>query len=157
MKINFLFFLLSLLFISYTYLDPSIRVAFNRNKLSDIKQIIIKDLLENISLSIEPIDLVQKIDLFGTIEFNISYPKVYTFSLNDFELNIDYENISDNNFIYINFTNFEFMFNFLYNIDSNFYHSMSYLNLTVSNVTFYLNLSLNFSVNKYEPLKIARK
>ena len=153
MKINFLFFLLSLLFISYTYLDPSIRVAFNKNKLSDIEQIIIKDLLENISLSIEPIDLVQKIDLFGTIEFNISYPKVYTFSLNDFELNIDYENISDNNFIYINFTNFEFMFNFLYNIDSNFYHSMSYLNLTVSNITFYLNLSLNFSVNKYEPFK----
>ena len=157
MKINFLFFLLSLLFISYTYLDPSIRVAFNKNKLSDIKQIIIKDLLENISLSIEPIDLVQKIDLFGTIEFNISYPKVYTFSLNDFELNIDYENISDNNFIYINFTNFEFMFNFLYNIDSNFYHSMSYLNLTVSNVTFYLNLSLNFSVNKYEPFKNSPK
>ena len=157
MKINFLFFLLSLLFISYTYLDPSIRVAFNKNKLSDIKQIIIKDLLENISLSIEPIDLVQKIDLFGTIEFNISYPKVYTFSLNDFELNIDYENISDNNFIYIKFTNFEFMFNFLYNIDSNFYHSMSYLNLTVSNVTFYLNLSLNFSVNKYEPFKNSPK
>ena len=157
MKINFLFFLLSLLFISYTYLDPSIRVAFNKNKLSDIKQIIIKDLLENISLSIEPIDLVQKIDLFGTIEFNISYPKVYTFSLDDFELNIDYENISDNNFIYINFTNFEFMFNFLYNIDSNFYHSMSYLNLTVSNVTFYLNLSLNFSVNKYEPFKNSPK
>ena len=157
MKINFLFFLLSLLFISYTYLDPSIRVAFNKNKLSDIKQIIIKDLLENISLSIEPIDLVQKIDLFGTIEFNISYPKVYTFSLNDFELNIDYENISDNNFIYINFTNFEFMFNFLYNIDSNFYHSMSYLNLTVSNVTFYLNLSLNFSVNKFEPFKNSPK
>jgi hypothetical protein len=157
MKINFLFFLLSLLFISYTYLDPSVRIAFNKNKLLDIEQIIINNLLSNISLSIEPIDLVQKIDLFGTIEFNISYPKVYTFSLNDFELNIDYENISDNNFIYINFTNFEFMFNFLYNIDSNFYHSMSYLNLTVSNVTFYLNLSLNFSVNKYEPFKNSPK
>ena len=157
MKINFLFFLLSLLFISYTYLDPSVRIAFNKNKLFDIEQIIINNLLSNISLSIEPIDLVQKIDLFGTIEFNISYPKVYTFSLDDFELNIDYENISDNNFIYINFTNFEFMFNFLYNIDSNFYHSMSYLNLTVSNVTFYLNLSLNFSVNKYEPFKNSPK
>ena len=157
MKINFLFFLLSLLFISYTYLDPSVRIAFNKNKLFDIEQIIINNLLSNISLSIEPIDLVQKIDLFGTIEFNISYPKVYTFSLNDFELNIDYENISDNNFIYINFTNFEFMFNFLYNIDSNFYHSMSYLNLTVFNVTFYLNLSLNFSVNKYEPFKNSPK
>ena len=157
MKINFLFFLLSLLFISYTYLDPSVRIAFNKNKLFDIEQIIINNLLSNISLSIEPIDLVQKIDLFGTIEFNISYPKVYTFSLDDFELNIDYENISDNNFIYINFTNFEFMFNFLYNIDSNFYHSMSYLNLTVFNVTFYLNLPLNFSVNKYEPFKNSPK
>ena len=154
---KFLFIVLSLLLFSYIYSDPSVRVAIHKKKLSDIEQIIIKNFLSNISLSIEPIDLVQKIDLFGSIEFNISYPKVYTFSLNDFEMNIDYENISDYNFIYINFTNFEFMFNFLYNIDSNFYHSMSYLNLTVSNITFYLNFSLNFSVNKYEPFKNSPK
>ena len=151
--------LISVVIFGLVYTSPSIRLSINQDKLNDIEKIIINNLLINSSLSIDPFDIVQKIDLFGTFEVNVSYPKLIITKVQNDSVSLQFKNSTiqsnKNTFILVDAKEIDSVFNLRYKFDSNFYNSEALCNITVSNISAKLNISLFPLQNMYEPYKMG--
>lgn len=151
--------LISFIIFDLVYASPSFRFSINQDKLNDIEKIIINNILINSSLSVDPFDIVQKIDLFGTVEVNVSYPKLIITKVQNDSVSLQFINSTNqsnnNTLILVDAKEIDSVFNFRYKFDSNFYNSEALCNITVSNISAKLNISLFPLQNMYEPYKMG--
>lgn len=138
---------------------PSIRLAVNQKNLHDIEKIIIKDYLIGFSMDVKPFDIIQYIDLFGTVEFNVTYPKVTISNANNNSISLTFSNYTNQsyddelNYINLNVSEIDSIISMRYKFDSNFYNSEAVCNISINNISANVNMTIFPILNMYEPYK----